>query len=140
MITENDRNELGDVASVDTKSAAGFNYKDVDKRYKMKVEENKLSGLYAITPDKTTSYYREYEHEFGVEAAFEPKVLWQFYGNDKWNLFANAKYNDVCFNTLKVGYEGNTPEENKQEALKPNRIQFNRGRKPTSEEPSPLPL
>ena len=55
MVTENDRNELGDVASVDTNSSVGINYKDEEKRYKFKLQENRISGLYAITPKQASS-------------------------------------------------------------------------------------
>lgn len=97
MITENERNEMGDVGSVNSDgSYMQFDYKDDEKRYKFKLKENKISGLYAVTPEATSkkTYYRNeiygYTHEFGVEAAFEPKLLWNFYGSDKWNVFARA--------------------------------------------------
>lgn len=128
MITENERNELGDVASVNSdNSVVQIAQKEDNKsRYKFKLRENRISGLFAMVPEQASSGdFKQYFHEFGVESEFEPNMLWNFCGYDKWNLFINAKYNDVCFNQLKVGYEGTTNADNKVDALKPNKAHFN---------------
>ena len=108
MVSENERNELGDVASVNTEgSFLKLNYFYNNRECKLKLRENRISGRYQITSgqklasevyysryshnkNKSAEEEKKYTHSFGAEFDFEPKLLWNFYGSDKWNLFAHG--------------------------------------------------